>query len=158
MIKATLPNLDAVTAWLTSLGPKAAEAAVGAADQLTQRLLDLADGKLSGEVLNARSGALRASLRAGVDLTGTILATVTADTPYAAFQEYGFTGTEGVRAHLRLQSRAFGRPIAPVEAQVRAYSRQVDYPAHSYLRSALAELAPQIGPVLADATAKALAP
>jgi hypothetical protein len=158
MIKATLPNIDAVTAWLASLGPKAEAATADAANELTQRLLDLADTKLSGEVLNTRSGALRASLRAAIDLTGSVLATITADTPYAAYQEYGFTGTESVRAHLRRQTQAFGRPITPTEARVRAYSRQVDFPAHSYLRAALAELAPDIQPALADAAARALTP
>jgi hypothetical protein len=158
MITATLDKTGAVAAWLQSLGPKAAFAAEAASSGLLDRLLAIADGKLSGTVLNARSGRLRDSLRATVDVSSAIAASLTADTPYAAYQEYGFTGVERVRAHLRNQTQAFGRPIAPVAANVRAYERQVDYPAHSYLRAALAELAPQIASVVADATQKALAP
>jgi hypothetical protein len=158
MISASLENAGAVADWLRSLGPKAEAASAAASADIADRLLALAQDNLSGEVLNARTGALRRSLRASVDLSAGILATVTADTPYAAFQEYGFTGTETVRAHLRRQTKAFGRAIRPVEAQVKAYSRRVDYPAHSYLRSALAALAPDIASILADATAKALIP
>lgn len=157
MITATLDDRR-VLAWLAALGPKAQAASVQASNQILARLVNIIDRRLSGEVLNSRSGALRASLRTSVDLSAGILATVTANTPYAAFQEYGFSGVENVRAHLRHQTQAFGHPIKPIELQVRAHARRVDYPAHSYLRSALAELAPEIGPILADATARVLTP
>jgi phage gpG-like protein len=157
MISATLATA-ALTAWLQSLGPTAEAAAAIAASDLADRLLAIADRNLSGEVLNTRTGALRASLAASVDPGANLRATVTASAPYAAFQEYGFTGTETVRAHLRQQTQAFGRATAPVTAQVRAHDRRVDYPAHSYLRSALAELAPNIAATLQAATAEALAP
>jgi hypothetical protein len=157
MISATL-STGALAAWLESLGPKAEAAAQIAASDLADRLLAIADRNLSGDVLNTRTGALRASLAASVDPGQTLRATITASAPYAAFQEYGFTGTENVRAHLRRQAQAFGRAIAPVTAQVRAYDRKIDYPAHSYLRSALAELAPLIAATLQAATAEALAP
>ncbi len=158
MITATLENADGVAAWLAGLGPKAAAASEDAAGRLLARLTDIADRKLSGEILNARSGKLRASLRATLAVDAGIAATVTADTPYAAFQEYCFDGVEGVREFFRRQVQAFGRPIAPVTVAVRAHDRQVRYPAHSYLRSALAELEPEIAPTLAQAAAKALAP
>jgi phage gpG-like protein len=157
MIAATL-STAAITAWLSQLGPKAEAAAAIAAAEIADQLLAIAGRNLSGEVLNARTGALRASLAASVDPGQNLRATVTASAPYAAFQEYGFTGTERIRAHLRQQTQAFGRPIAPVTAEVRAHDRRVDYPAHSYLRAALAELSPQIAGLLADATAEALAP
>jgi phage gpG-like protein len=158
MISATLTNADAVADRLAALAPKA-EAALGAAAfDLANRLLDRVERNLSGDVLKARSGALRASLAASVDPSSRITATVSADTPYAAFQEYGFTGNENVRSYLRRQSQAFGRAIRPISAAVRAHDRQVDYPAHSYLRSALAELAPDIRATLAAAVAGALEP
>ncbi len=139
MIGATL-NADAVMDRLAALPGKADSALSGAAADLMARLRDRVSGNLSGGVLNARSGALRASLVASLDQAGGLVARVTADMPYAAFQEYGFSGGESVRAHLRLQAQAFGKPIRPVEVQVRAYSRHVNYPAHTYLRSALADL------------------
>jgi hypothetical protein len=156
MIGASLSNVGAVADWLAGLAPKADAALRDAAADLAQRLRDRVDGNLSGGVLNARSGALRASLAVGLSQAGGIGATITAGTPYAAFQEYGFSGTETVRAHLRRQSRAFGRAIRPVDVQVRTYSRQVSYPAHSYLRSALAELAPEINAGIDAAMAEAL--
>jgi murein DD-endopeptidase MepM/ murein hydrolase activator NlpD len=156
MIAATLNNAAAVADRLAALAPQADAALAGAADDLTERLRSLVDRKLSGEVLNARTGALRASLRAGVEQASGIVGSVSAAAPYARFQEYGFAGTESVRASTRRISRAFGRAIAPVTAPVRAHDRRVDYPAHSYLRSALAELAPDIGSALRAAMAEAL--
>ena len=155
MIGATL-NTDAVMARLTALPDRADSVLRGTASDLIGRLRDRVEANLSGGVLNARTGALRASLAAALTQAGGIAATVTASAPYAAFQEYGFSGSESVRAHLRLQTQAFGRPIRPVEAQVRAYGRQVDYPAHSYLRSALADLSGEIGEGIAAAVAGAL--
>ena len=155
MIGATL-NADAVRDRLAALPDKADSALRAAATDLVARLRDRVDGNLSDGVLNARTGALRASLAAGLAQGGGIAATVSASTPYAAFQEYGFSGSESVRAHLRLQAQAFGRPIRPVEVQVRGYSRQVDYPAHSYLRSALADLSSDISDGISAAVAEAL--
>jgi hypothetical protein len=157
MITVTL-DAGAVADNLAAL-PGRADDAIGAVSvDLAGRLRAIAERNLSGDVLNARSGKLRESLAASVDLTSRIAATVTADTPYAAFQEYGFDGVETVRAHLRRQAEAFGRAIRPVEAAVRAYDRRVDYPAHSYLRSALAELAPDIRAAIAAALDGALHP
>jgi hypothetical protein len=155
MIGATL-NADAVRDRLAALPDKADSALRAAAADLVARLRDRVDGNLSGGVLNARTGALRALLAAGLAQDGGIAATVSASAPYAAFQEYGFSGSESVRAHLRLRAQAFGRPIRPVEARVRAYSRQVDYPAHSYLRSALADLSSDISNGISAAVAEAL--
>jgi hypothetical protein len=155
MIGATL-NADAAMAGLAALRDKADGALRGAAADLVARLRDRVDANLSGGILNARTGTLRASLAAGLAQGGGIVATVTVSAPYAAFQEYGFSGGESVRAHLRLQAQAFGKPIRPVEARVRAYTRQVDYPAHSYLRGALADLSAEIFGGIDRAVAEAL--
>jgi Bacteriophage HK97-gp10, putative tail-component len=155
MIGATL-NADALIGQLAALPDRADGALRSAASDLIGRLRDRVDSNLSGGVLNARTGTLRASLAASLDQGGAIAARVTASAPYAAFQEYGFSGSETVRAHLRLQSQAFGRPIRPVEAQVRAFTRQVDHPAHSYLRSALADLSAEIFDGIQTAIAEAL--
>lgn len=155
MIGATL-NADAVMERLATLPDKMDSALHGAAADLMMLLRDRVDGNLSGGVLNARSGALRASLAASLGQAGGLSVGVSASAPYAAFQEYGFRGSESVRAHLRRMSQAFGRPIRPVQAQVRPYSRAVDYPAHSYLRSALAEMSNEIQGGIEAAVAGAL--
>ena len=97
--------------------------------------------KLSGQVLNQRSQRLVRSIQGALaDDGGSIIGTVGTNVEYAAHQEYGFTGTEQVREHARAITQAFGRALpAPVTVEIRAHSRQVDYPAHSYLRSSLAE-------------------
>jgi phage gpG-like protein len=158
MIDAAIDNVDAVVDGLADLAAKADAALIAASQGLTERLLALAAANLSGSVLKARTGTLRDSLSASVDLSGAdIRATVGSSAPYAAFQEYGFTGVESVRAHLRRQTVAFGRAIAPVQVAVRPYDRRVDYPAHSFLRSALADMSQDIEDGLADALAEVFA-
>jgi len=110
--------------------------------------------KLSGQVLRNRTGQLRASIHPVGPTVTPIGITAGAGTnlSYAAFHEYGFTGTEQVRAHLRaLKSGKM--------AQVREHARVVHYPAHSYLRSALKDMAATIEArireaVIAEAKAK----
>ena len=155
MIGASL-DADAVMDRLAALPDRMDSALRGAAADLMVRLRDRVDGNLSGGVLNARSGALRASLAASLEQAGGLAAGVSASAPYAAFQEYGFSGSESVRAHLRLVSRAFGRPIRPVQAQGGPYSRTLNYPAHSYLRSALADLSADISSGIEAAVAGVL--
>jgi len=159
MIDASITNEDAVVDRLAALGSDAAAALQDAAGQIGARLLEIADRNLSGGVLKARTGRLRASLAATTDISSDgIRSVVSANTPYAAFQEYGFAGFENVRAYLRRQTVAFGHPISPVEVQVKAHARSVDYAAHSYLRAALAELAPEIDGLLESSLAKVLQP
>jgi phage gpG-like protein len=102
--------------------------------------------KLAGEVLNERTHHLHDSIHFELtrDDQSSVVATVGTDVEYAAFWEYGFSGTEQVREHLRHVSVAFGKPIAPVDVLVRAHARHVNQPARSFLRSALEELAPEI--------------
>lgn len=102
--------------------------------------------KLAGEVLQERSHHLHDSIHfeAPVEEASGIYGKVGTNVVYAAFHEYGFKGTEQVREHTRRISVAFGKPIATVEATIRAHARRVDYPARSFLRSSLAELEPEI--------------
>lgn len=120
-------------------------------------LEDSVRANLGGRVLRARSGRLRASLALGVashgdDLVATL--GIDGDVPYAAYQEYGFHGIETVRAHLRTIKRAFGRPIAARHSAVNAHSRRIDYPAHSYMRSALDEIGPDFQAQIETAVAE----
>jgi hypothetical protein len=108
-------------------------------------LQDTVRDNLGGKVLRKRSGRLAAGVDVAVTSAGNDVGVAVgiAGVPYAAYQEYGWHGTETVRAHLRTIKEAFGRPIAPRAVTVRSFARRVDYPAHSYLRSALAAVAPE---------------
>ena len=113
--------------------------------------------KLSGQVLNVRSGALKSSIDVAVEHSGAgIIATVFTNLDYAAAQEYGFSGTVNVRASLRLIKEAFGRPIAAKAIGVGAHSRRMDLPARSFLRSALADMAPDISAGVDDVLREAI--
>ena len=99
--------------------------------------------KLSGQVLKVRTGTLRRSVTHRVDtLPDVILGIVGTNVTYAARHEYGFHGSEMVRAHLRTVKQAFGKELKGGARQIsiRAHARRVDYPAHSFLRSALRDL------------------
>lgn len=125
--------------------------------------------KLSGDPLHRRTGDLSRSVAWKVeDLT----ATVSADTPYAAYQEYGFTGAVDVRAYVRRSRQQMRKAVynklgyetRPSKAKsvgsgdiaVSAHSRHIDYPAHSYLRSALTEMEGQIRSEMEQAVRKVL--
>jgi phage gpG-like protein len=149
MIDATVTNADSVRQYLARLAGKTDTAIRDSVADITDRLYAAVDRNLSGGILKSRTGSLRASLAIGPG-TG-VGGTITASAPYAAFQEYGFSGIETVRAHLRARRKGG-------EAPVRAYSRKIDYPAHSFLRSALAEMAPDIRETIAGAVAEVLNP
>jgi hypothetical protein len=131
----------------------------GVMQALGTQLEDRVRDNLGGAVLGRRSGRLAAGISLGVEpsVSGIALSLSVADVPYAAYQEYGFHGTETVRAHLQTVRQAFGRPIAPRVVAVRGYARRVDYPAHSFLRAALDEVAPdaadRIGAAVTDEAA-----
>ncbi|HEY3910380.1 MAG TPA: HK97 gp10 family phage protein [Stellaceae bacterium] len=113
--------------------------------------------KLSGQVLNVRSGALRSSIDVAFEQSGAgVTATVFTDLDYAAAQEYGFSGTVNVRSSLRLIKEAFGRPIAGRAISIGAHSRRMDLPERSFLRSALADMAPDISAGVEDALCEAI--
>jgi len=111
--------------------------------------------KLSGNPLKRVTGDLSRSVNYKF-IDGGMAAQVGANTPYAARQEYGFSGTESVRSFVR-RSRAqmttakfnkLGLETRPSKAKskgtgevvVRAFSRHVNTPARSYLRSSLDEM------------------
>jgi hypothetical protein len=109
-----------------------------------QELRDRAAEKLAGDVLHRRSGRLLGGLALSIGASeGQVAVRLQiddAEVPYAAFQEFGFDGIETVRAHLRQIKQAFGRSIESRQIEVRTHDRRVNYPAHSFLRSALEEM------------------
>lgn len=129
------------------------EATIG---RLTLRLLTrVKSDKLSGQVLNTRTGRLRRSINRRLEGSGTtsIAGYVGTNVEYARRHELGFHGTETVREHLRLIKQAWGKPLAsPKQVRVQPHSRQVDYPARSFLRTALREMDAEITAALKRAT------
>jgi phage gpG-like protein len=112
----------------------------------TRLTADVKAGKLSGNPLAVRTGALRRSINMrpqGIG-TDTPLATVGTNMVYAAAHEFGFSGTVNVRAHMRTVKKAWGRSISPRAVQIGPMSRNMRLPARSFLRSALRELEPVI--------------
>lgn len=108
--------------------------------------------KLSGQALNVHTGTLKSSIEVAIEQGPTsVTATVFTDLGYGAAQEYGFSGTVNVGVSLRLIKEAFGRPIAVETISVGAYSRRMNLPPHSFLRSALDDMAADINSGVEDA-------
>ncbi len=127
------------------------EDALAAAMQSAMAMLaeTIADTKLSGQVLKARSGTLRASLQANAALAGGIAeGSVSSALPYAAIHEYGGV----IERVARLQARHSRR----ARRQGAAY--RIVEPEASYLRSTLGEQADAIETMLTDAVMEALSP
>lgn len=161
MISARILGADAIAERLAGLPDTVQQGLARAVARISVDLVAAAQEKVSGDVLQSRSGALRASIVAEMTETeGAVGVTVGSDLPYSGFQEYGFTGVETVSAHLRTIKQAFGRPLRGGEKQiaVRDYTRKIDYPAHSFLRAALADMQPEIADALDAAVAEAVTP
>jgi phage gpG-like protein len=140
--------------------PAALAAALDAkATELAAALVDVVrNDKLSGAVLNVRSGALRDSIVASVsaDADG-ITASVgsESDVKYAAIQEYG--GKTSAHEILPVKAQA----LAFIVNGVQHFARRVEHPGslipeRSYLRSSLNDMQGDIVAALADAAAEAL--
>ena len=113
--------------------------------------------KLSGGVLNAQSGALRASIvstvTVGPDAVNVSVGSA-GDIKYAAIQEYGGK----TAAHEILPDKA--SVLAFAAGGVLRFARRVEHPGsvipeRSYLRSSLDEMAPEILASLAEAIGEA---
>lgn len=127
--------------------------------------------KLSGVPLHRRTGDLSRSVYYKLENEG-MTAVVGANTPYAARQEYGFTGTETVKSFMRrtrgqmesarknklgVETRAsVAKNRGTGETMVRTFTRQINYPAHSYLRSSLDDMRSQIVETLKKAGLQAV--
>ncbi|MDC4953552.1 hypothetical protein OHW04_05910 [Acinetobacter baumannii] len=109
---------------------------------LTLRLQRIVqEDMLSGQRLKVQSGRLRGSVSSKVDedkdsIEGTVGAGG-ALVPYAPAHEFGLNGALGVKAHLRIIKQAFGRPISPVQVNVKAHSRNVRFRELRFMRDSL---------------------
>ena len=139
--------------------PAALQAALSAkATELATALADLVKSdKLSGAVLNTRSGALSESIVASVTAdVDSVLASVGSegDVKYAAIQEYGGKTS----AHEILPTKA--NVLAFLIGGAQHFARRVEHPGslipeRSYLRSALEDMNDEILVALADAADQA---
>lgn len=157
MITGRVEGDDRVVAKLGSAGIVAKDEIRQSIGVLTLRLAVRVKLKLSDDVLHVRTGRLRRSITSKVtdDAQG-VVGTVGTNVEYARPHEYGFKGTQSVKQSLRTITQAWGRPIAPMQVIVRPHTRKVDYPAKSFLRSALAGMSDEIAEELAQAVKRAL--
>jgi phage gpG-like protein len=106
--------------------------------------------KLTGQVLNVKTGTLRRSIDQRVIQRpdGSITGIVATNVKYAGVHEFGFKGriSQSVREHLRKNRGKRGKH------KVRAHTRNrdVDLPERSFLRSALREMTPEINNTIND--------
>lgn len=160
MIASIMDGTDAVSERLRSLPERLGARLAAAMQRLGDALQDSVSAKLGGAVLQRRSGRLAGAVMLDIETSGegigARLSVDPAAVPYAAYQEFGFRGTETVRAQLRTIKQAFGRAIAERQVLVASHSRRVDYPAHSFLRAALNEVAPDVMPEVEEAVAAAV--
>ena len=156
MITASVNGLDALTARLGALPQTLAERLAAEVERLGGVLRDRVERNLSGAVLRQRSGRLAGSIAVDVERSGLgASATVSSDAPYAAIHEYGGT----IPAHTILPQNA--RALAfPWRGQQRFFKRvslpAVAMPERSFMRSALAETAPEIRAALEAAAFEAV--
>ena len=122
------------------------------------KLLKRIKDNLSGVKLNVRTGNLRRnwSLRPVKEIpNGYEGGTGSGRTVYAAYHEFGYHGSVQVRAHERRFSQVFGRPASGT-AEVRAHSRNVNYPGHAYARPAFDETKAELVQIHVDEIEKTL--
>jgi len=140
---ASIDGLESLEARLDSLPAALGAALMAKAQTLADALADkIRSDKLSGQILNVRSGALRASIEASVASDGDgISATVgsVGDVKYAAIQEYGGK----TAAHEILPAKA--QALAFLEGGALRFAHRVEHPGsiipeRSYLRSSLEEM------------------
>lgn len=138
---------DVLVALLRAYGDKVQTAVVKSVARSALKLQsEVMENRLSGQVLNVRTGNLRRSIHQRVTNTGSaVIGEVNTNVRYGVAHEYGFSGTVNVKASLRQVRQAFGRPLkSPRYVQVRAHSRNVKLPERSFLRTALRDLKPEI--------------
>ena len=120
---------------------------------LQQRLLDKVEANLSGDVLQARSGALKASVAASLAADGNGVAVTIASTglPYAAIQEHGGTTAPHDIVPVKARALAFAGGFA-----ARVHHPGSATPARAPLGGALEALGDDIAGGLKDAVRAAL--
>ena len=157
MLSLAIDPADALQARLDAFPAALAGDLTAKAQALSEALADkIRNEKLSGQVLSARSGALRDSIGAKVtNDSEAIVASVGSfgDVRYAAIQEYGGK----TAAHEILPSK--GNVLAFFAGGAMRFARRVEHPGsvipeRSFLRSSLGEMSAEILAALAATPAE----
>jgi phage gpG-like protein len=114
--------------------------------------------KLSGQVLNTRSGRLKRSIQGSVEdngdiITGSVFSS--GDVPYAAIQEFGGTTSPHDIVPVKAKALSFMMHGKQVFAKI-VHHPGSKIPERSYLRSALSDMKQQIVTELEQATREAV--
>ena len=126
-------------------------------EALQSQLLAKVEANLSGWVLQSRSGALKASIMASIDVSADAVTARIASigVPYAAIQEYGGRTSPHDIVPVKAQALAFVGAAGPMFAR-RVHHPGSLLPARPYLGSALDALHPDIAGGLKDSILGAL--
>lgn len=131
--------------------------------QSTQRLTAMMIGyvkeeKLSGQVLQNRTGTGRRSINSGGSLYHengqNIFGKVGTNKRYMLAHEFGFHDAVAVKEHTRMQTMAFGKPMTPKAVMVSAHQMKMNIPERSFLRSSLADKRSEIIQEYRDAASR----
>jgi phage gpG-like protein len=161
-ISVTVRGDREVAARFTRLGGRAHSAIVRAINQLRLEDEALVKRKLSGEVLNVRTGALRRSIFSEMlEDSGTRISARIAssgDVKYAAIHEFGgIIQHPGGTAYMMVAGRAtFVSNLVAETAAIAGRTRPhaIEMPERSFLRAALKEMVPRIKQVLEQTMAE----
>ena len=153
-----LSLLDSYSATLAALPDRLRDALADKVNMLAVALQAKIQQKLSGEVLNQKSGALKRSIVIAIDDSSasmTASLAVSGDIKYAAIHEFGGV----IPPHDILPDKA--RALAFAVGGKEVFAARVNLPAiampeRSYMRSSLAEMADDIREELSEAAAEAM--
>jgi phage gpG-like protein len=135
------------------------DALLGQADALRSALEARIQQKLSGEVLQTRSGALAASIISSIENDGSDLSVSISSTgvPYAAIQEFGGKTVAHDIVAVKAKALAFSAGGGQIFAKS-VHHPGSTIPARSYLGSSLADMRDDIESGFKQAILDALAP
>ncbi|HWE72493.1 MAG TPA: hypothetical protein VG328_04980 [Stellaceae bacterium] len=154
-ILVNLAGADALVAWFQSRPPaldaRLGDAFSGIADALYQRVL----ANLAGDAVKDNSGKLRDALVEASDMRSASIGVDGGAVPYAGALEFGASIPE------QLIAIKNGKALAFIVGGSQVFAKQVTHPAfvlppHSFLRSALADLAPDALAMVDDAVGEAM--
>lgn len=147
MIRGYLIGERETVAKLGELKDRVREGAKKSVIRLTLDLLRrVKHEKLSGQVLNVQTGRLRRSVTHRVSEQGSVITGIVGtNVEYARVHELGFKAPVSVKAQLRQIKEAWGKPLKVAKNMyIKPHTRQMDFPARSFLRSALRDMEPRI--------------
>lgn len=169
MLSAQITLNPDLTAALKGLKPEVVRQALARGlDRGSMRLVGkISQDRLTGkgpfpvpqQRLGVRSGRLRQSVRASqAKIDGEqVKVSIGSAVRYAALHEFGWSGTQPVRAHQRTVTKLFGVKLAePVIQSVRAHQRKVTIPERRPFRAGIESNVPALEAELARAVTQAM--